>query len=204
MRVHRYDVDFHFLKGSELVIADTLSRAYIDSPDLRPRIMKINFFPDISDARLEEVREATAQDASLMTLKSLILDGWPDTKCKVPDVAHPYYDMRDVLSYENGIILKGEAILIPRCLRRDILGRLRSAHMGYNSMMRRVRSLVFWPGMAKDVKQLVEACAPCQELRPRNPRETLKPQDDGNGPWDKIACDIMEVKGRHYLVTVDY
>ena len=204
MRVHRYDVDFHFLKGSELVIADTLSRAYIDSPDLRPRIMKINFFPDISDARLEEVREATAQDASLMTLKSLILEGWPDTKCKVPDVARPYYDMRDVLSYENGIILKGEAILIPRCLRRDILGRLHSAHMGYNSMMRRARSLVFWPGMAKDVKQLVEACAPCQELRPRNPRETLKPQDDGNGPWDKIACDIMEVKGRHYLVTVDY
>jgi hypothetical protein len=68
MRVHRYDMDFHFLKGSELIIADTLSRAYIDSPDLRPRIMKINFFPNISDVRLQEVREATSRDVSLKTL----------------------------------------------------------------------------------------------------------------------------------------
>jgi transposase InsO family protein len=50
----------------------------------------------------------------------------------------------------------------------------------------------------------VDTCEPCQELRPRNPRETLKPQGDGNGPWDKIASDIFEAKGRQYLATVDY
>ncbi len=204
MRVHRYNMDFHFLKGSELVIADTLSRAYIDSPDLRPRILAITFFPDISDARLQEVKEATSRDMALKTLQSLILDGWPNAKCQVPNDARPYYDIRDVLSCEDGVILKGEAVIIPKCLRRDIMKRLHSAHMGYNSMIRRARSLVFWPNMAKDIKQLVDTCEPCQELRPRNLRETLKPQDDGNGPWDKIASDIFEAKGRQYLATVDY
>jgi hypothetical protein len=63
MRVHRYDVDFNFLKGTEL-IADTLSHAFIDTPDLRPRIMNIDFFSKISDARLEEVRKLTKSDSA--------------------------------------------------------------------------------------------------------------------------------------------
>ena len=33
LRLHRYDVDFHYIEGSKLFIADALSRAYLDVPD---------------------------------------------------------------------------------------------------------------------------------------------------------------------------
>ena len=33
LRVHRYDIEFHYIQGSQLVIADTLSRAFLDVPD---------------------------------------------------------------------------------------------------------------------------------------------------------------------------
>ncbi|XP_064638292.1 uncharacterized protein K02A2.6-like [Lineus longissimus] len=70
-------------------------------------------------------------------------------------------------------------------------------------MMRRARGLIFWPGMAQDIKQLVEACEPCKELRARNSKETLKVQSDGNCPWDKVAGDFFEIEGKIYLVVID-
>ena len=114
-----------------------------------------------------------------------------------------YHNMHDILSYEVGIILKGEAILIPSALRGDITKRIHSAHMGYNSMIRHAKLLVYWPIMSRNIKQVVDTCAPCQELRPHNQKETLKIHDDGNGPWDKVSSDLFEIDGRQYLVVVD-
>ena len=42
LRLHRYHVDFHYMEGSKLSIADTLSRAYLDVPDTHVRVMKVN------------------------------------------------------------------------------------------------------------------------------------------------------------------
>ncbi|XP_064635755.1 uncharacterized protein K02A2.6-like [Lineus longissimus] len=163
-----------------------------------------DFFPNISDARLEEVRDNTARDPTTKTLMCLIQNGWPDTKQDTPIEAKPYFDFRDSLSCESGIILKGEAILIPSDLRGDIKQRLHYAHLGLNSMLRRARGLVFWPGLAQDIKQMVDTCEPCQELRARSPKEPLIPQEDGQRPWDKVGADIFEISSRQYLVAVDF
>jgi hypothetical protein len=50
--------------------------------------------------------------------------------------------------------------------------RLHSSHLGYDSMMRKARNTIFWPGITKDVKQLADNCEICQESKPRNCRET--------------------------------
>lgn len=71
-------------------------------------------------------------------------------------------------------------------------------------MIRRARGMIFWPGIASEIKQLAHNCEICQEAKPRNPRETLKRHDDGKYVWNKIGLDIFEIEGRNYLVTVDY
>ena len=76
--------------------------------------------------------------------------------------------MRDSLSIVDGILVKGEAIVIPSELRASIKKRLHSAHLGCESMKRRARGIVFWPGMAHDIKQLADSCETCQEMKPRN------------------------------------
>ena len=154
--------------------------------------MTVDFSVNVSGIRLREIRDATAVDTKMDILKSYILNGWPERN-KMASELTIYHNMRDILSYEDGILLKGEAILIPSALRGDITKRLHSAHMGYNSMIRRARSLVYWPSMSRDIKQVVDTCAPCQELRPHNQKETLKIQDDGNGPWDKVSSDLFEI-----------
>ena len=52
-----------------------------------------------------------------------------------------------------------------------------------------------------EIKQMIEKCEQCQKLKPRNQRETLS---DGNGPWDKVGSDLFEIKGRNYLLVIDY
>ena len=166
--------------------------------------MNVDCFSSIPDARINEVRNATKNDKSLQSVLSFILNGWPDSKDGASPEAKPFYDMRDTLSHSEGILLKGEVIVIPCNLRGDMKKRLHSAHLGYDSMMRRARGVIFWPGMAQEIKQLVDCCQPCQELRPRNQRETLKQHYDGKQPWEKIATDLFEIKGHSYLVTIDY
>ena len=102
MRYNRYDVNFVFVKGTSLHIADTLSRAHLDSvegnQDDRARIMNIYVFAKIPDKRLDEIREATLRDTSLQTVIKLVLDWRPPDRHNIPPQALSYFDMRNSLS----------------------------------------------------------------------------------------------------------
>ena len=160
MQYHRYDINFPFVKGTDLLIADTLSRAHPDDSGNdqgdRARIMNLNAFGDIPDKRLDEIREATARDAGLHTVMKLVLEGWPEDKRGIPVCALPYFDVRDCLSVVDEILVKGEAVVIPMALRPSIKKRLHSVHLGHDSMLRRARGTVYWPSMASDIKQIAD------------------------------------------------
>lgn len=81
MKLKQYDIGFKFIKGDNLILADTLSKAHL--PDIvkeegRPHIMNVHLFVDISDARISEVKEATAIDEIFQTLSSFTLEKWLD------------------------------------------------------------------------------------------------------------------------------
>jgi len=158
----------------------------------------------IPDALIDRVKDQTEKDPNMSMLRQVIKDGWPNTKSELPTGLTPFFDIRDTLTTDDGIILKGERILIPQSMRRDIKDKLHSAHLAYDSMMRRARQTVFWPGMSAEIKAMADNCETCQALKPANPRETLIQHNQGTYPWEKIACDLMEIDGRNYLITVDY
>ena len=192
------------MEGSKLSIAGTLSRAYLDVPDTHVRVMKVKALKEESDERINEVREATAKDESMQNLLSIIREGWPDNKSEVPSELKPYFDVRDTLSHQDGVILKGERIMILKTLRDITKKRLHSAHLGYDSMMGHARDTVFWPAMSHEIRQVAEKCETCQLHKPRNQKETLRQHEEGETPWSKIGVDLFGIKGRNYLVTVDY
>ena len=132
--------------------------------------------------RLDEICEATSCDASLQSVMKLVLEGWPAGKRETPVCALPYFDVRDCLSVVDGILVKGEAVVIPMALTRSIKRRLHSAHLGRDSMLRRARGTVYWPNMASDIKQIADMCETSQEMKPRNPPEPLKQHSDGDEP----------------------
>ena len=85
----------------------------------------------VSKLKLEEIREETAKDESLKDLIEIIKRGWPERiQACISNSTRMYWDVRDELSELNGIILRGERILISTSMRKEMLERIHQGHMG--------------------------------------------------------------------------
>ena len=167
MRLHKYDITFQHVPGRSLVLADTLSRVFPtqrNSQEHCVHAMNTGALPDIPDQRLQEIRHATETNEEARQLLQTIRNGWPPQRDQ-PRV-RPYFSFRDTLSHDNGLIVKGERIFIPFPARAQIEAQLHSAHLGYDSMLRRARDTMFWIGMRNDIKQLADNCDVCQQTKP--------------------------------------
>jgi len=190
MRLHKYDITFQYVPGRSLVLADTLSRAFPtqrNSQEHCVHAMNSGALPDIPDQRLQEIRNATETNEEARQLLQTIRNGWPPQRDQLPPRVRPYFSFRDTLSDDNGLIVKGERIFIPFPARAQIKAQLHSAHLGYDSMLRRARDTMFWIGMSNDIKQLADNCDVCQQTKPCNSKEPLQQHAEGRTPWENVV-----------------
>ena len=103
-----------------------------------------------SKTKQDQICDETARDSTLYGLARLIHEGWPDTLQEVPRDLREYWSIRDELALENGIIFKGQQILIPEPLQQDILKQLHVAHQGITKTRLLAREHVFWPRVNRD------------------------------------------------------
>ena len=61
--------------------------------------------------------DETACDETMSTLKEVILQGWSSNKTQVPIQLAPYFTFRDELSLYDGLVFKGEKVVMPEPLR---------------------------------------------------------------------------------------
>ena len=206
MRILQYDVHIKHKKGSEMLIADTLSHAYLPYSGKKKMFDHINMvdFLPIRPEGLSKIQEKTDEDEVLQRLKMMVLDCWPDNVDEIPIVLKPYYCIRDEFSVQNGLIFKGDRVVIPLELRSFVLELIHSSHIGIESCLRRARECVYWPCMNSDVKQFVSKCEICNCFPVNQQKESLQSHELADRPWEKVGVDLMSVKNYDYLITVDY
>ena len=68
-------------------------------------------------------------------LLSIIENGVPDQKCKLPHKLKDYYQFREHLYSVDGVILYKDRIVIPPSLCQDCLLALHAAHQGTSAMV---------------------------------------------------------------------
>ena len=148
LRLQRYNLDVKYQKGEKMVMSDPLSRAYVDDPPSQTEychelehIVLVDDLP-ISDARLSSFRKATAGDASLQILMSTVLEGWPGTEDGVPQEIKSYFSCRADITVQNGLLFKGERIIVPSQLRKEMMEKIHSSHLGIEGCLRRARKSV--------------------------------------------------------------
>ena len=148
----------------EMVLADTLSRAYIPSQnddrsetEKDTEIFHMTSHLAISEPQLKEIQQATSEDETLKDVMKIIIEVWPAKKDGLHARVHPYCHIRDELATQNGIVLKGPSAVIPEDLRKKIREKLHVAHTGIQSL-RRAREVVYWPGMNKDLIDYIAKC----------------------------------------------
>jgi hypothetical protein len=99
---------------------------------------------------------------------------------------------------------KGERIVIPTSLRKEMLNIIHESHLGIVKCKQLARDLVFWPGINKQIEDLVSRCETCQAHRSYQQKEPLMPTEIPNAPWQIVACDLFDHDGSKYVIMADY
>ena len=162
----------------------------------------VSNFPATSD-RPEEIRKAQAADETLSQVITFCQTEWPEEESVVNSNVKPYWIIRDELSVCKQLLLRGDRIIVPSCLRQDILQRLHQGHQGVVKCKLRAQCSVWWPGILKQIDHLIQCCPTCSKNFPTR-REPLIPTKLPQRPWEQVGSDLFELKGAHYLLVIDY
>ena len=207
LKVQKYDVDIVYKPGPEMYLADTLSRAFLSSTENAEgefeRINAVKYLP-VTDERLEELKKHTQEDEVLQQLRQTIQTGWPEEKRDLPPALEPYFSYRDELSVFDGLVFKGERLIVPKQMRQKMKERLHSSHIGINGCLRRARECLFWPSMTAEIKQYISQCETCSKFGDKQARESLMSHEVTERPWEKVGTDLFLFNEKDYLIVVDY
>ena len=208
MSIQKYPINLVICPGKQLIIVDTLSRAYLsEQPDnsmsFKFEVNVISTLP-ISHSKLEQLQLMTQSDSALQQLMQLTMQGWPEHKANVPTLCLPYWSFRDQISFGDGILFKGEKIIIPKAMQPEMLKLIHSSHLGIEKCKRRARDILYWPGISSQIQDAVLTCATCNMYQRKNQKEPLIPHSIPDRPWSKVGADIFELQQKQYLVIVDY
>lgn len=221
LRLQRYTFNLVFKPGKHLFVADTLSRAYEPASETGTdnatecrrecdevctvvREVGLNASRDYTDSQFVELQKQTELDEELVQLRKCIMRGWPSQKKDVDAMIKPYWNFKEDLTVAYGLIWKGDRIVIPKVLRREILKKIHMGHLGLEKCKLRAREIVFWPNINNELKNLIDNCQVCLSFRKQNSKQELIPHEVPERSWEKVGVDLFQLKGKDYLLLVDY
>lgn len=207
IRLMRYSYSMKFVPGKLLATADILSRQPLmeaEGIDFKNEISAfvchvLSYLP-VSDEGLSEIVNFQQEDAMLRRVHKYCISEWPE-KCN--DLLKPYWNVRDSLSIQNGILMMDNRLVIPPKLRNDILGRIHDGHLGIVKCRARARESCWWPGISMDIAEVVNRCHVCVKQRIER-KEPLMPTDFPTRPWQHLAMNLFKLKGKWFMVVVDF
>ena len=117
-----YMFKMEWIPGKDNAIADRLSRVSptpvnlikleIELPIHQVNIIKAT----MEEEDVCELQQETASDPELQAVAKAISNGWPTLLKQAHQILHDYWNYRDELSINNGILTKNQKIIIPKTL----------------------------------------------------------------------------------------
>ncbi|KAK3875322.1 hypothetical protein Pcinc_019804 [Petrolisthes cinctipes] len=158
----------------------------------------------LKDQTLEKVRAAAERETEYTMLKDIIINGFPEHRHELDHRLRAYWPVRSLLATDDDFIVYGPRLLIPLSLRRETLERLHDGHQGMERTKRRARQTIYWPGIDRDIENIVSGCSRCRPLLPSHPNEPLwQDSDRPERVFESVSADYFHVAGRTYLVYID-
>ena len=108
---------------------------------------------------------------------------------------------------EDGLVLKGTRIIIPKNKCNQILKMTHEGHLGLGKCKLQVKNNIYCPGISEQLEQLVLICELClkySKAKCKQPSNMSLGQEIPIHPWTKIVMDIFYFDGPSYLLIVDY
>lgn len=218
-----------FVPGSKMYLADALSRLHLNDTDCQKlhdvfsirledrfahEIERINMIENlpIADERLQDILKATSNDEDMQQLRELIINGFPENPKILKYELRQFNKYKAELSTQNGLIFKGQRVIVPKVLRSNMLARLHNSHSGIEKTQRLARDSLFWPGVSQDVRDAVEKCKACARNSPNLMKESMMSTVVPSLPFEIVSMDVFELnvprdgylQKQYFLATVDH
>ena len=208
LRLQKYNLALKYKKGQDMFLADTLSRAYLPEVNASDFVAELEHVDHkqslpVSNARWEQIAHASADDPVMQQLRSMLARGWPSERSDVPDSLIPYYDIRDELVAQGDIIFKGQQLVVPAALCKELMEITHGSHIGIEACIRRARDTLYWPRMSTELKEYIRKCDVCMSYRNAPSKEPLQPHEFVARPWSKVGADLCQLDGRMLFVISD-
>ncbi|KAB0790218.1 hypothetical protein PPYR_15451, partial [Photinus pyralis] len=206
MKLSVYDLEVKYVPGSKMYIADAISRACskADNTQIDCDLNDVVHVVNVSDNLKTKLQVETGKDSALQNVIKFCENGWPKSITKLAQNVKIYYNKRNSIVYEDGLLFIDKAIIVPNTMQEVILRKVHSSHLGISKTKQRAKSLFYWPGINSDIEGLISNCKVCQRYRNRNAREPMLYHTIPELPFEIIGCDILEYANKNYLVLVDY
>ena len=107
--------------------------------------------------------------------------GWPSHQ-SLHGVMKHYHNVATELSVKDGILMKGNRIVIPSALRLEMLDRIHTGHQGISKSREQARQSIWWPGLSRQLEETVKNCATCCKYASQR-SEPLIPSSLPELPW---------------------
>ena len=208
LKLQPYTFRVVYVSGKKIGLADCLSRFPQQQTPTDEEMMDDELMVCVADTLSckihNRLQEATEQDENLQEVKRCVIHGWPSTRSECSNVISLYYEYQDEISTYNGVLYRGNRVIIPKSMRSEMLKLMHSSHMGIVKTKQLARDLIFWPGMSKEIEEMVKKCEICLQYQNKQPKEPMIIHEIPSLPWNKVATDLFELDGNYYIVMVDY
>ena len=209
LRLQKYSLRLKYMKGKDMFLADTLSRAYLPEVNVCEFAHELEEVDHriplpVSDARWHPIKCTSADDPVFQKLRSVIQHGWPKNRSNLHQCLYPFYDMRDELTIQEELIFKGQQLVVQVCLRKELMAVIHASHIGIEACIPRARDSLYWPRMTTELKEYILKRDVCLAHRSSPIKEPLLQHEVLARPWSKVGADLCELNRRTLLVMVDY
>ena len=128
-RIMGYDLEFKYIKGKDLLIADALSRSHRTNhtrSQSKEEIETIGLVTQDQNvtSHLKEIAEETAKDNVLQSVIIHISENWSISKRSLPMDVLPFWNRKEKLSFNDGVIYRWDRIVVPATLRKSLTEKL--------------------------------------------------------------------------------
>ena len=159
----------------------------------------------------EMLQQAACDDPVYQLLVSKVSSGdWCPQHSQEIACLRPYYGVRERLSividlvtytytYDQGCV----RLVIPESLHQQITTHLHAGHQGLDSMLRRARQTVYWPGMNGDMQRRRDSCPLCETHTPSQPAEELVFTTPTEYPFQSMVAGLFQSEGQMYMAYAD-
>ena len=201
--------DVQYRRGKEIPLADALSRVSptpVEEDGIQLPIITVNLITSsvpVSSSEIKMIHGETARDPTLSLLRHYIHVGWPVDRTMLPQEIHTFWNEREDLSVENGLVMKGARLMIPSTLRSKVLEQIHKGHLGIEKCMLKARDSVFWPGISNDIRETVEKCGICQASS-KSSKPIGNVSDVPPHAWHTLGNDLFYWNKIDYLVIGYY